>query len=93
MIGYDEALRIINNTATRDILRKYQPQWCTIVINTNGEIIDILKHKEEPSPALNREHLQKYPNTYQITAWQGRFNSKHELIKAIKEAAELGNKY
>jgi hypothetical protein len=86
------AFEIINNLNFREPLRKYQPQWSTIVINYDGNIVDVIKHKEQPNLKLNKEHLERYPGTIQITAWQGRFNSLDDLEKVVKESAELGKK-
>jgi len=87
------AFNIINNLDKREPLRKFQPQWCTIAIDYDGNIIDVIKHKEEPNLKLNKEHLERYPHTIQITAWQGRFQSVEELEKVIKESLELGKSY
>lgn len=87
------AFEIINNLNVRQPLRKYQPQWCTIVINYDGEIVDIIKYKEQPNLKLNKEALKRYPDTIQITAWQNRFNSIEDLRKVVNESAELGSKY
>ena len=87
------AFEIVNNLNVREPLRKYQPQWSTIVINYDGNIVDIIKHKEQPNLNLNKEHLERYPDTIQITAWQGRFDRVEDLIKVVKESAELGKNY
>ena len=87
------AFEIVNNLNVREPLRKYQPQWSTIVINYDGDIVDIIKHKDRPNLKLNKEHLERYPNTIQITAWQGRFDSIEDLEKVVRESAELGMKY
>jgi hypothetical protein len=80
------AFEIINNLNVREPLRKYKPQWSTIVISYDGKIIDVIKHKEQPTLKINKEHLERYPNTIQITAWQGRFDSVDDLIKILKES-------
>lgn len=87
------AFEKINNLDVREPLRKYQPQWSTVVISYDGDIIDIIKHKEEPDITLNKNHLSMYPETIQITAWQGRFISVDQLLKAVNESKELGNNY
>jgi len=87
------AFEVINNLNVREPLRKYHPQWSTIVIDYDGNIIDVIKHKEQPNVKLNKEHLESYPGTIQITAWQGRFDSVGDLEKVVMESVELGKKY
>jgi len=89
----ESAFKTINNLETREPLRKFQPQWSTIVLDNNGNIIDIIKYKHRPNLKRDKEHLQKYPNTIQITTWQGRFENIDDLKKRIAEAVELGNRY
>jgi hypothetical protein len=89
----ENAFEIINNLQVRGPLRKYQPQWSTIVISYDGNIVDVIKHKEQPSLKLNKEHLERYPDTLQITAWPGRFNSVADLERVVKESVKLGIKY
>lgn len=88
-----KAFGIINNLNVRQPLRKYQPHWCTIVISSNGDIVDIIKYKEQPDLKSNKDDLLRYPDTIQITAWQDRFSSIDELRRVIKESIDLGIKY
>jgi len=90
---FQHAFDLINNLQVREPLRKYHPQWSTIVISYDGNIVDVIKHKEQPTLRLNKEHLERYPETLQITAWQGRFNTVADLEKAVKESVKLGTKY
>ncbi len=87
------AYKIINNLDVREPLRRYKPQWGTMVISYDGDIIDIIKHKEEPTLKLNKEHLERYQDTIQITVWQGRFQSVDDLVKVVNKSLELGKKY
>lgn len=87
-----EAFEIINDLNVREPLRKYQKNWSTIVIDFDGNIVDVIKHKEQPNLTLNKEHLERYPETIQIAAWQDRFENIEDLVKVVKESVELGKK-
>jgi hypothetical protein len=88
-----KAFEIINNLNVRQPLRKYQPQWCTIVISSNGDIVDIIKYKEQPDLTSNKDDLLRYPDTIQITAWQDCFSSIDDLKRVVKESVDLGINY
>jgi hypothetical protein len=88
-----DAFNLINNLNVREELRKYQAQWSTVVISSTGNILDVIKHKEQPTLKLNKEHLERYPDTIQITAWAGRFSTVADLQRAVIEAAKFGATY
>ena len=50
-----QAYEIINNLDVREPLRKYKPQWSTIAISYDGKIVDVIKHKGQPTLKLNIE--------------------------------------
>lgn len=89
----EQALSLVNNLDVREPLRKFSPQWSTIAVDKSGEILDVIRHKEQPSPQLNRAHLLKHPGSVQITAWPGRFKSVEELAKALEECVRVHKKY
>lgn len=84
----DEAFVLSNNLDVREPLRKFSPQWSTIAVGSTGEILAVIRHKDRPSLASNREHLLMYPESIQITAWPGRFSSSDALGKLVVECLE-----
>ena len=89
----EQAFNLVNNLDVRTPLRKFSPQWSTIAVNKSGEIIDVIRHKEQPTLQLNKEHLLKHPDSAQITAWPGRFNSIQELVKAVEDCVRAHKNY
>jgi hypothetical protein len=89
----EETFNLVNNLDVREPLRKLSPQWSTIAVDKAGKIIDVIRHKEQPTLQLNKEHLLKHPNSVQITAWPGRFNSIEELAKAVEECVWAHKNY
>jgi hypothetical protein len=87
------AFELVNNLEVREPLRKFSPQWSTVAVDQNGEIIDVIRHKQQPTLELNREHLLKYPQSVQITAWPGRFSSIDELAKTVAECVLAHKNY
>lgn len=81
----DQAFKLLNNLDVREPLRKFSPQWSTVAVDMSGEIVDVIRHKGQPTLALNYEHMLKHPKTVQFTAWPGRFESIDDLDKEIKE--------
>ena len=91
----EDAFRRINNLDGREQLRRYSPQWATVVVDRAGSIMDVIPHKESPTLDLNRRHMQKYPESIQFTAWQGQFSTPETLAAKISEnvrAAELASR-
>lgn len=84
-MSLEEAFNLVNNLDVREPLRKFSPQWSTIAVDKSGNVIDVIRHKAQPTLQLNKEHLLKYPESVQITAWPGRFNSIEELAKAVED--------
>lgn len=89
----EHAFSLVNNLDVREPLRKFSPQWSTIAVGKSGEIVDVIRHKQQPTPQLNRAHLLMHPESVQITAWPGRFKSVEELAKAVKECVWAQKKY
>ena len=81
----EEAFKLANNLDVREALRKFSPQWSTVAVSKTGEIVDVIRHKDQPTLELNREHLLKYPDTVQITAWPGRFGTVDDLKRTVQE--------
>ena len=91
----EEAFQRINNLHVRELLRKYSPQWATVVIDHSGIILDVLPHKKAPTIELHIEHMKRYPNSIQFTTCQGDFSTPDALAAKIKEhvkIAELASK-
>lgn len=85
----DDAFRRINNLDVREALRKYSPQWATVVIDRSGNILDVIPHKEAPTLALNKQHMDRYPDSIQFTACPGQYSSSDALAARIKEDVRL----
>lgn len=81
----EDAFRRINNLDVREQLRKYSPQWATVVVDRSGTILDVIPHKEAPTLDLNRQHMEKYPDSIQFTTWQGQFSAPDALAAKIRE--------
>jgi hypothetical protein len=89
----EEAFRLINNLDVREALRRHAPQWSTVVVSETEEILDIIRHKEEPTPELHLKHMKKYPTSAQFTAWPGRFDTVEELRKQALKSARIRQQY
>jgi hypothetical protein len=81
----EEAFNLTNNFDVKEKLRPFAPQWSTVVVSRNGEIVDVIRHKEQPSLRLNKEHMERYPDSVQFTAWPSRFRAVGELRKEIEK--------
>ena len=45
----------------------------------------IIPHKETPTLDLNRQYIEKYPDSIQFTTWQGQVSTPEALTAKIKE--------
>lgn len=88
-----DAFKLVNNLDVREALRKFSPQWSTVAVSESGEIVEVLRHKEQPTLQLNRDHLLKHRNSVQFTAWPERFQSVEELEKEIRECVWTRKNY
>ena len=81
----EEAFQLMNNLDMREAVRKFGPQWSTVVVDTAGEIIDVIRFKEEPTIALLKEQMSRYPKSVQFTARPGVYDTLDKLAKKIQD--------
>lgn len=84
----ENAFILINNLDYKEKLRSHAPQWSTVAIDRYGNIVAVIRHKNQPTLELNKKHLLMYPETVQVTVWPGRFNNVHEFENYIAECKE-----
>jgi hypothetical protein len=89
----DRAFDLINNLDMRAPLRKFGPQWSTVVVSREGEVLEVIRHKEAPTMVQHREHMNMYPASVQFTTQPGVFERAEELAKRVEECVWAGRNY
>lgn len=89
----EDAFSLMNNLDVREALRKFAPQYSNVVVDASGEILEVVRYKENPTLQMDKENLKKYPNAFQFPSWPGRFGSVDELAEWIKTAVRLNRLY
>lgn len=79
----ERVFELINNLDVREPLRKYAPQWSTVVVDASGEIIDVIRAKEWDF-TIQAKYMKLYPGTVQFTANPGMYSTIDELKKKIE---------
>jgi hypothetical protein len=93
-MNIERAFNLVHNLDIPEEKRKFWQQWSTVVVNTSGEIIDVIKHFEAPNLEINKKHLEMYPNTFQFTVAAGEmFTTIEKFDYKVKDAVKLGRKY
>jgi len=81
----DRVFELINNLDEREARRRFMPQWSTVAVDESGEVIDVIRHREAPNPALDRQHMDMYPRSVQFTACPGMYVTLEALKDKIKD--------
>lgn len=89
----EKAFELINNLDIREPLRKFSFRYSTVTISAQGEIVDVVRYKEQPTHQMDLDNLKKYPNCFQFPSWPGRFSSVEELVSWIREGVRLNRVY
>jgi len=89
----EEAFMLMNNLDVREALRKYAPQHSNVIVDPLGVILDVIRHKEQPTPMMCYNDLKQYPKAVQFPSWPGRFSSMTELADWVQETIRLNKKY
>ena len=93
-MNIERAFTVIHNLDVPEEKRKFWQQWSTVVINPSGEIIDVIKHFQQPDLTLNKQHLDLYPDSFQFTVAAGEiFTTLDEFKAKVRETTKLGNEY
>lgn len=93
-MNIERAFTLIHNLDVPEGKRKFWQKWSTVVVNSSGEIIDVIKHFESPSLESNKMHLEMYPNSFQFTVEAGQmFVTLEQFTTKVKEATKMGNAY
>jgi hypothetical protein len=87
-----DAFRLINNLDVRDALRKYAPQWATVVSDRSGNVLEVVRFKESPTLEADKRCMQKYPGSIQFTTWQGQYSTAEALAARILEAVRTAER-
>jgi len=93
-MNIERAFNLIHNLDIPEGKRKFWQQWSTVVVNPSGEIIDVIKHFEAPNLAINKKHLEMYPDSFQFTVAAGEmFTTLQQFTLKVKETVNLGKRY
>lgn len=83
----ERVFELINNLDEPEPRRRFMAQWSTVVVDRNGVVADVIRHREAPSETLHRMHMDLYPESVQFTAAPGLYSSIEELAAKLKECA------
>jgi hypothetical protein len=86
----DRAFELINNLDEPPDRRKFLPQWSTVVVSRQGEIIDVIRHREAPASQLHRKHMDMYPESVQFTATPGMYPTLESLVSKVEDCKWVG---
>jgi hypothetical protein len=89
----EEAFTLMNNLDVREALGKYAPQHSNVIVDSSGVILDVVRHKEQPTPIKDHDDLKQYPKAIMFPSWPGRFSSITELADWVQEAVRLTKMY
>lgn len=81
----EEAYILINNLDVREPLRKYAPQWSSVLVDKSGKILDVIRRKERPTQAMYCNDLDSHPHSVQFTAKPGMYPTVEKLAKKIED--------
>lgn len=81
----ERVLELINNMDESERRRKFMPQHSTVVVNQHGEVIDVIRYREEPSEQTDLKHMKMYPDSVQFTATPGSFPTIEALQRKLDD--------
>lgn len=93
-MNIERAYILVHNLDIPEGKRKFWQQWSTVVVAKSGEIVDVIKHFQQPDLTLNKQHLELYPDSLQFTVAAGEMITTLDEFKAkVRETTKLGNEY
>lgn len=63
----------------------FGPQWSSVVLDASGTILAVLRYKEDPTIALLKEYMNRYPKSVQFTARPGVYDTLEKLSKKLQD--------
>jgi hypothetical protein len=89
----DAAFAQVNNLDVPEPRRRFGPRWATIVVDKNGGILEVIRHKEPPTQALQRQHMDRYPRSVQFTTQPGLYASLEEFEAKVRQCIWVHENY
>lgn len=89
----EKTFELINNFDIREPIRKYSFKYSSIIVSSDGEIIDVVRYKEQPTDQMDLENLKKHPKCFLIHAFPGWYKSVEELKARLQEDVILNRMY
>jgi len=83
----------INNLDVPGQRRRSAPSWATVAVDRAGQILDVIRHKEEPTPELHRRHMDLYPESVQFTTRPGLYATPEELEAKVRDSVWAHESY